>query len=252
MDAGFRRVNHQGDREMTTYVLVHGAWHGGWCWHRVAAHLERAAHRVIAPDLKSLGRDRSPPSQVSLADWAEQIASLARSEPHPVVLVGHSFGGTVISEVAERIPEHLRSLIYLTAFMLENGRSLAQAAADDPESLVGPATVVADDRLTAAIREDALRSTFYGYCSDADVLLAKSLLVPQATLPFATPVQVSDARFGRVPRVYIECSADRAITHAAQRRMQDRLPCRERITLDADHSPFLCRSEELAAVLQRY
>jgi len=237
---------------MTTYVLVHGAWHGGWCWHRVAAHLERASHRVVAPDLKSLGRDRTPPNQVSLADWADQIASLAKSEPDPVVLVGHSFGGTVISEVAERIPEHLRSLVYLTAFMLENGRSLQQAADDDPESLVGPATVVADDHLTATIREDASRAAFYGYCSDADVLLANSLLVPQATLPFATPVHVSAGRFGRVPRAYIECSADRAITPAAQRRMQDRLPCRERITLDADHSPFLCRSEELAAVLQRF
>jgi pimeloyl-ACP methyl ester carboxylesterase len=236
---------------MTTYVLVHGAWHGGWCWHRVVAHLERDSHRAIAPDLKSLGRDRTPPGRITLADWTEQIAAIAQSEPEPIVLVGHSRGGIVLSEVAERIPDRIRTLVYVTAFLLENGRSLLGAAAAISDSLIGPAMVVSDDQQTVTLRDDAVRDGFYGYCSDADVVLAKSLLVPEPLAPLGTPVAVTAERFGTVPRVYVECSADRAIPHAAQRSMQNALPCRDRITLDSDHSPFLCRSRELAGILLR-
>jgi pimeloyl-ACP methyl ester carboxylesterase len=205
----------------------------------------------MAPDLRALGIDRTPPGSVSLRDWTDQIATLAQSQADSVVLVGHSRGGIVLSEVAERIPEHLRTLVYVTAFLLENGRSLQDAAGEDPESLVGPAMVIASDHQSATIREDAVRDAFYGQCSDDDVALAKSLLVPEPLAPLGTRIQTTAARFGRVPRVYVECTGDRAITHDAQRRMQQALPCRERITLDADHSPFFSRSDELAAVLLR-
>jgi len=234
---------------MSHYILVHGAWHGGWCWHRVVAGLERASHQAIAPDLASLGRDRTPPGEVSLALWTDQIAALVALQPEPVVLVGHSRGGIVLSEVAERMPEKLRALVYVTAFLLEDGRSLREEAALDPESLVGPAMVIADDHETASVRDAAVRDAFYGQCSDEDVVLAKSLLVREPLAPLATPVHVSAARFGRVPRVYVECTADRAITLAAQRKMQAALPCAHRITLTSDHSPFFSHSEALTGIL---
>ena len=236
---------------MTTFVLVHGAWHGGWCWHRIVANLQQAAHQVFAPDLKSLGVDRTPPGSVTLATWTGQIAALIQAQADPVVLVGHSRGGLVLSEVAERMPERIRTLVYVTAFLLENGRSLQDAAAADPESRVPAAMVLAKDHQSAYIREDAVRDTFYGQCTDADVALARSLLVPEPLAPLATPIKITAARFGRVPRVYVECTGDKAITHSAQRRMQQSLPCRERYILDADHSPFFSRSEELSAVLLR-
>ncbi len=236
---------------MTTYVLIHGAWHGGWCWHRIVAGLRQASHIAIAPDLKSLGRDRTPPGEITLATWTEQIAALVQAQPEPVVLVGHSRGGIVISEVAERIPERLSVLVYVTAFMLESGQSLQEFAAQDPESLVGPATLLDQAHGSVSIREDAVRDVFYNRCHDADVVLAKSLLTPEPLAPLATPLRLSAARFGSVPRIYVECAADRAMTLAAQRRMQQALPCRERITLDADHSPFFCDSERLTEVLSK-
>jgi pimeloyl-ACP methyl ester carboxylesterase len=236
---------------MATYVFVHGAWHGGWCWHRIVARLQRASDRVLAPDLLSLGRDRTPPRAISLERWSAQIATLAQSEAEPIVLVGHSRGGIVLSEVAERIPQHIRALVYVTAFLLENGCSLQDAAAQDPESLVPPAMIVADDHQSVSIGESAMREAFYGQCSDDDVALAQSLLTPEPLAPLATPIRTTAARFGSVPRVYVECARDRAITHRAQRRMQAALPCRERITLEADHSPFFCCVEELTSVLLR-
>ncbi len=234
---------------MANYIFVHGAWHGGWCWHRVVAGLERASHRTAAPDLASLGRDRTAARAVTLALWADQVAALVAAQPEPVILVGHSRGGIVLSEVAERVPEKLRSLVYVTAYLLEDGHSVRAQAALDPESLVGPAMVIADDHQTATVREAAVRDAFYGQCGDADVVLAKSLLVPEPLAPLSTPLRLSAGRFGRVPRVYVECTAARAITLAAQRRMQDALPCARRITLASDHSPFFSHTEELTRAL---
>jgi pimeloyl-ACP methyl ester carboxylesterase len=236
---------------MATYVLVHGAWHGGWCWHRIVARLQRASHRVMAPDLLSLGIDGTPPASVTLSGWSDQIVALAESSTEPIVLVGHSRGGIVLSEVAERIPERIRVLVYVTAFLLENGRSLVDSVAEQPESLVPPAMIVAGDHHTATLRADAIREAFYGHCSDDDVALAMTLLKPEPLAPLATPVRTTAARFGRVPRVYVECTADRAIPHAAQRHMQAALPCAKRVTLDSDHSPFFCSPDELAAELLR-
>ena len=234
---------------MASYVLVHGSWHGGWCWHRVVAGLERAGHRVLAPDLLSMGRDFTPYASVTLAAWADQIAALVAAEEEPVVLVGHSRGGIVISEVAERIPQRLCGLVYVTAFLLENGQSLQEIAGQDEQSLVLPSLVMAEDHLSATFREAAARDAFYGQCSDEDVVLALSLLRPEPLAPIVTPVRTTAECFGRVPRVYIECDSDRAISPAMQRRMQSALPCSTRITLRSDHSPFLSHAPELTAAL---
>jgi pimeloyl-ACP methyl ester carboxylesterase len=234
---------------MTTYVLVHGSWHGGWCWHRVVAGLQRAGHRALAPDLLSLGRDFTPYASVTLESWTNQVATLVRTAEEPVVLVGHSRAGIVISQVAERVPDRIAVLVYVTAFLLESGQTLQEIANQDSQSLVLPSLVVADDQLSATFREEAAREAFYGQCSDEDVVLALSLLRPEALAPIATPVRTTAARFGRVPRVFVECTLDRAITLPIQRQMQAALPCRNRITMQSDHSPFLSHAAELTDAL---
>jgi pimeloyl-ACP methyl ester carboxylesterase len=234
---------------MTTYVLVHGSWHGGWCWHRVVAGLQRAGHRVLAPDLLSLGRDFTPYASVTLESWTNQVATLVQTAEEPVVLVGHSRAGIVISQVAERVPDRIAVLVYVTAFLLESGQTLLEIANQDSQSLVLPSLVVADDQLSARFMEEAAREAFYGQCSDEDVVLALSLLRPEALAPIATPVRTTAARFGRVPRVFVECTLDRAITLPIQRQMQAALPCRNRITMQSDHSPFLSHAAELTDAL---
>jgi pimeloyl-ACP methyl ester carboxylesterase len=87
---------------MARFVLVHGAWHGGWCWERIVPLLGAAGHEVLAPDLPGLGADRTPFAADVLAQWADFVAGLVRGAAEPAVLVGHSRGGLVISEAAER------------------------------------------------------------------------------------------------------------------------------------------------------
>ena len=231
---------------MSTYVLVHGAWHGGWCWYRVVPLLEKAGHTVLAPDLPSLGKDKTPISDVSLALWAEHVCRLLDAQDEPAVLVGHSRGGIVISEAAERRPDKVKALVYLTAFLLRNGESLLQVAGQDTASLVVQNLVVDEGRGSCTLRDEALRDAFYGDCADEDVALARLCLAPEPLAPLATPIAVSEESFGRVPRVYIECLQDRAIPPALQKQMYTATPCQKVISMGTSHSPFFSAPQALA------
>jgi pimeloyl-ACP methyl ester carboxylesterase len=234
---------------VSAYVLVHGAWHGGWCWHKVVARLRKAGQRATAPDLPSLGRDRTPIAQVSLQTWTESVCRALDAEVEPVILVGHSRAGAVISQAAEARPEKIRALVYLAGFLLADGESVSQKAKEDAASLVGPNMQVSEDRRSWTLRETAVREALYGQCADEDVVLAQALLSPEAVAPLMTPIRVSAARFGRVPRIYIECLRDRAVSLSEQRRMVMSMPCRQVISMDTDHSPFFSSPAELTAHL---
>ena len=101
---------------MSTFVLIHGAWHGGWCWYKVTHRLQEKGHHVIAPDLHGLGIDKTPMANVSLNGWVEQVSQILDEQSEPVILVGHSRAGIVISQVAEERPEKVRNLIWLIYF----------------------------------------------------------------------------------------------------------------------------------------
>lgn len=111
---------------MSTFVLIHGAWHGSWCWKRVRKALQALGHDVFTPTLTGVA-DRSHllSPQVDLETHITDVVNLIQwEELTDVVLCGHSYGGCVISGVADRIPERIGALVYLDAFVLENGQSL--------------------------------------------------------------------------------------------------------------------------------
>src|SRR5438128_128006 len=105
---------------MATFVLVHGAWHGGWCWKRVTPLLRAAGHEVYATTLTGLGeRVHLASPNVGLALHVQDVVGVLEYEDlRDVILVGHSYGGIVISGVADRVPERLRHLVYLDALVL--------------------------------------------------------------------------------------------------------------------------------------
>lgn len=234
---------------MSTFVLIHGAWHGGWVWDRVAQQLRAHGHTVHAPDLPGHGQDRTAVQQVTLPAYVQRVLDVIDRCPEPVVLAGHSMGGLVISQAAEHRPERVKSLVYVCAFLLPNGENLIAEASKDTAALVMPNLVFSDDHATAILRPEILREVFYADCSEQDYQRACSLLVPQATAPFMTPLQLSDANFGHIARVYIECAYDRAITLPAQRSMHQAMGCDRVFTLDSSHSPFLVKPRELVDCL---
>lgn len=231
------------------FLLVHGAWHGGWCWRGIVRRLEARGYRALAPDLPGHGDDPAPPAAMTLPAYADRICALLDAAPGPVVLVGHSMGGIVISEAAERRPERVRALVYVTAFLLPDGTSIADATRGETGSVARNNRIASPDRSLIATREEAVAEAFYGNCTAADIAYAKARLGPQALAPFLAKIAVSDARFGRVPRYYVQCLRDRAITPDCQRRMAEALPCRRVFMLDTDHSPFFSAPDELTEIL---
>jgi pimeloyl-ACP methyl ester carboxylesterase len=124
---------------MTTFVLVHGAWHGSWVWQRIRRSLQAAGHEVFTPTLTGVGeRVHLSSPQVTLDTHIDDVVNLMRWENlRDVVLCGHSYGGCVITGVADRAAERLRAIVYLDAFILENGQSLHDAL--PPEAAAGQA-----------------------------------------------------------------------------------------------------------------
>ncbi len=234
---------------MSTYVLIHGAWHGAWAWDKVAPLLEAAGHTVIALDLPGHGADPTPIEQVTLQAYADRICEVLDAQPDPVILVGHSMGGVAVTQAAEMRPEKIAKLVYLSAFLLRDGEFLLQIAGADEESIVLRNLEFAPDQSYATVPPDAAKDMFYADCSDEDVERAVAGLCRQAAAPLATPVSTSAARFGSIPRVYISCLQDRAITPACQQQMYEASPCVQVLTLDTSHSPFFSEPEKLAQLL---
>lgn len=113
------------DSHRLTYVLVHGAYHGGWCWARVAEGLRAEGHRVFTPTMTGMGeRAHLLAIRPDLETWIEDIAQVFRFEDLcDVILVGHSFSGSIVSAIADRMPERLRRIVYLDALLLKSGQS---------------------------------------------------------------------------------------------------------------------------------
>jgi pimeloyl-ACP methyl ester carboxylesterase len=234
---------------MSTFLLVSGAWHAAWCWERIVPMLQERGHKVIAPDLLGMGPEPTPLAHVTLARWADQVADIIRSEAEPIVLVGHSRGGIVISETAERVPEKIARLVYLAAFMIPDGATLLGSAGGRESTSAGGLQVGPDN--TTTVTAENVANTFYNTTPPEWVQRASSLVSAEPMVVFTTPLKLSEAGFGRVPRGYIECTEDRAVTPDLQRGFQARLPCDVVVTLNTDHSPFYSAPEALVEALEQ-
>lgn len=234
---------------MSTYVLVHGAWHGAWSWHRTTPLLRAAGHDVVTPDLPGHGIDPTPTAGMTLHDQAAAVGDILDAEADPVVLVGHSSGGAVITQAAEQRPEAVSRLVYLSAFLPPDGTSVMDLAQHDPDSAVLANLEIDEETGHASVRGSAIRDAFYHDCPPTDLYLARTLLRPEPLGTIGTPVSTTEEHFGSVPRTFIRCEQDRAITPAAQTRMCEQLPCDPVLSIDTGHSPFLADPENLAELL---
>lgn len=235
---------------MATFILIHGAWHGGWCWERVAKELALRGHEALCPDLPGMGNDTTPLKDVSLALWADHVAGLASRQAEPVVLVGHSRGGIVISEVAERIPERIAQLVYVAAFLVPHGKTLSEMLAlGEAREVAKDAIDMRADGISSTIARDRVGPIFYNTSPPELQAKAALALTPEPMMSFVTPLSLSMSKFGQVERSYVECLQDNAIPIGMQRAMQAALPCKTIVTLDCDHSPFYSKPAELCDAL---
>jgi pimeloyl-ACP methyl ester carboxylesterase len=236
---------------MNTYILVHGAWHGAWCWNKVVPLLLQAGHQAIAVDLPGHGKDKTPISEISLQSYVDRVCQVLDGQSEPVVLLGHSLGGISITQAAEYHPNKIKTLVYLCAFVPQNGQSCQELLQLTPNSapLLMQNVTQSKDRSYSTVKEEALKEVFYNDCSEEDIARARLLLCPQAGAPSAARVTTTVENFGRIPKIYIETLQDKTIVPWFQEKMYSALPFQKIIKMRTSHSPFFSAPGELVAHL---
>lgn len=193
---------------MATFVLVHGSSCGGWVWQRLAAHLRAGGHDVYAPTLSGMG-DRSHLLHcgINLTTHITDVANLLAFEDlSEVVLVGNSYAGMVITGVATRVPERLGRVIYLDAYIPDDGQS---------EFDLLPAEIRAAREADAAAHGGVLQPpplAIFGVTDPALLQWAQSRMTPHPVATYAEPVPAGDARSAALPRTFIHCTGNPATT----------------------------------------
>ncbi len=246
----FNSSNTKKNNKMKTYVLVHGAWAGEFAWEKVKPLLEKEGNKVITLDLPAHGNDPTPISKVTMQSYVDAVQNIVDNQDAKVILVGHSMGGMVISQVAENIPNKIEKLVYLSAYLPENGQDLQSISATDVASLIGPNLVFLPDYSGATIKPEFVEKVFADDCP-ADI---KKLVLDrhknEPLAPFQGKVNLSDANFGSIPKYYIKTLKDVGVSTATQERMiQASKSVTKVYTLDCGHSPYFAMPKELSAYL---
>jgi pimeloyl-ACP methyl ester carboxylesterase len=236
---------------MANFVLVHGGFHGAWCWAKVGPLLSERGHGAVALDMPGNGADMTPHDQITMECYAQKICGALETADEPVILVGHSLGGMSISLAAERHPERIKRLIYLAGFVPSDGQSLLSSM--DAARTVAPGTPVFEDGwsgLTQPVPPAAENiARFYNDCSEEDIAYALPRLKPQVNAPRVTPVHLTEARFGSVPRIFIACEKDNAMSPERRKAVAEHGGCEKVLSLPTGHSPFFSEPEMLAIML---
>lgn len=221
------------DTSAATVVLVHGAWHGGWCWDKVTERLDAAGVRSVALDLP----------MTSLADDVAVVEAALEAVAAPIILCGHSYGGVLISEAGGH--RDVRHLVYLCAFALDEGRSAANAVDDElPPTDLGDSFRI-DDQGFVTLDRGGARRAFYLDCDpvDADAALGRLRPIALACLTDTT----TTAAWRTTASTYAVCTDDRAVHPSLQRVLAGR--CTNVLEWPTGHSPFLSRPELVADLL---
>jgi pimeloyl-ACP methyl ester carboxylesterase len=226
-------------------VLVHGAWHGAWCYASLQDRLDRRGIASLAIDLPGHGA-----STLALGDLhgdAQHVADVVEAWGRPVVLVGHSYGGAVITEAAVRTP-HVQHLVHLAAFAPNEGEGIMSTLGglERREVALSAAMRMRDDG-TSVLDPGAAIPALYGSCPPEVISAAVARLSPQPMASFGQPVTGSPRT--TIGSTYVVCLRDQAVHPDHQVAMSER--CAHVVTFDTDHSPFASMPDETADVIER-
>src|SRR5665213_521247 len=224
----------------TTYILVHGAWSGGWCWRDLGAELTRRDANWTALDLPSSTHGAHP--NTFLADDAHEVIEIAKLDG-PVVLVGHSYGGAVITEAADEVL-NLEGLVYIAAFVPSFGESVSEANQAIPNRTLLDGAIEADDDFLRLDPERAA-AALYQDCDEDVAAWAVSQLTLQTIASFRSPRSSCDVAF---PSRYIVCMNDMAVDLRSETILAS--PCKNVATLNSRGSRKFSHQIELCAIIR--
>jgi pimeloyl-ACP methyl ester carboxylesterase len=223
-------------------ILIHGAWQGSWAWARFTPLLQAAGFVARAVDLPGNGVDGTDPADVTFESCLTYLDGVVRGFDRPVSLVAHSGGGLLATAFAERRPEQVARLVYVAGMMLPGGESfedlVKSISPQYPEaSGIWPHLEwSADGRVSRAPAAAAI-AFFLQDCPHSEAAAAAARLTPQGEGGRAVTTPATAARYGRIPRLYVEALQDRSVIPQVQRAMQARAPGALVVSLPTGHAP---------------
>ncbi len=229
----------------TTFVLVHGAWHGGWCWRQVVPFLRQAGHEVFTPSLTGLGERAhlSRPGTNLDSHIQDILALIDMEELEDILLVGHSYAGMVISGVGDRIPAKIRRLVYLDAFLPENGKAQIDYMAPQRVALVRK-----EGEETGLVTP--LPLGLFGVTKPEHVAWVSRHVVKHPYQTMSQPFKfTNEAAFSRLPKTFVYCSSPPtgSFDQFAERLRHD--PAWQFFEIKTGHDVMVIDPEGLAKVL---
>lgn len=232
-----------------TYVLVHGAFADESAWSFVRKNL--AIHGdVQVVNLPAHGIDLTPASNISLKDYTLAVKEVIQEAPGKVILIGHSMAGIVISQVAEEIPNKIEKLVYVSAYLPQNGEKMLDLANQDKQSLVGSNFVLAPDQTTATVKKEAIPEAI---CADCPDFMKEALVKyhkPEPTAPMMEALKLTANNFGNVPKYYIHTTNDRAVGYELQKQMvMANGQIKKTYTMNTSHLPFVVQPQAFLDII---
>ena len=227
------------------FVLLHGAWHGGWAWDGVTAELEKAGHTAEAPTMPGHHPDDDR-SGIQLSDYVDAISGVLEKQSEPVVLVGHSSGGYMIQAAAPKASDKVAHMIFLNAFILPNGTS--QFDLVPPEAAEGmTAAAQASPDLCVPVIEDFVRNTLMNGESieDQDALLER--LLPQPLALFTTGFDTAPFDALDIPRSVVFCTRDVSMPPGGYLAMAEGLGDYKLVEIEGSHEALYADPATVAA-----
>lgn len=253
-DPELKHGRHHGHSQGDVYVLVPGAWHPASSWSDVELLLKMQGHTVRAVELPGLGNDNTPLATVTFQDHVQAVQNVVAKQKKPVILVGHGYGGAVVSQVGENVPHKIKKLVYVSGIMPMNGETVADNALSDTESLVTKFLQVDEAGVGAFMTDELYRQAIFNVAFKLDPLTrlkAKKVVSKLRPHPLATlfaPLELG-SDYNRLPKVYISCLKDQAATPAAQKSMYSRFPGVKVYYLYSDHGAAVTAPFQLTQLL---
>lgn len=231
------------------FVLVHGAWAAPFAWDMVKERLSSKGNQVLTIQLPGHGNDNTYPKSLHMDSYIGYVGDIIDKNGKKVILVGHSLAGMIISGVAERMPDLIEKLVFVAAYVPQSGQSAYDISLLDKQSLLGASLLVSEDQSEFDIKKEDIINVF---CQDGSEDVQKLILSnykSEPAAPFADPVVLSEEKFGKVAKYYIETLQDHGIGNDLQKEMIAAAKIKNVYELNAGHTPQLSRPWELSDIL---
>lgn len=237
-------------KKTSTIVIVHGAWSKAADWDGVASKLKAEGNEVISVNLPGHGKDNTSVATLHLQTYVDAVKK-AIGTKKDIILVGHSFGGIVISQTAEQIPSQIKKLVYIAAYIPQNGQSLLSIAKTDPDSHVGKYLQVDEKNGIASIAKEGVVEVF---AADAPKPVGEYIaanIKPEPLMPLIDTVSLSANNFGKISKSAVLTINDNTIGYSIQQKMAKDAAISTTYALPSSHTPFIAFSGVVTAIISQ-